>query len=71
MAKKKVVIQYFAMHDDGLKNGSFIRHSASGLAQYMNGDFMGFVDKVPSGFEPVDVKHAEKLLPKCCKPMKG
>ena len=53
--------------DFGLRNGSFVRESKYGLAQYMNGDFMGIIPAVPKGFTEVDTVHAEKLIPGCCK----
>ena len=52
--------------DFGLENGSFLRLSKYGLAQFMNGDFMGFIDEVPEGFTEVSTEHAEKLIPKVC-----
>jgi hypothetical protein len=54
--------------DFGLRNGSFVRESKYGLAQYMNGDFMGIIATVPVGFTEVDTAHAEKLIPRCCNP---
>jgi hypothetical protein len=59
--------KYYAMHDAGLQNGSFIRESSHGLAQYMNGDFMGFIEKIPTTFQEVETEHAESLIPKCCR----
>jgi len=53
--------------DGCLRNGSFVRRSANGLVHYMNGDFMGFVDKVPKGMVEVDGMKAKKLIPFCCK----
>jgi hypothetical protein len=60
-------ITYYAMHDIGLKNGSFIRESKHGLAYYMNGDFMGFVEKIPPLFKKVETAHAKNLIPKICR----
>lgn len=54
------------MHDDGLRNGSFLRRGKYGLAQFMNGDFMGFIPAVLPGFSEVDKKHAENLIPRVC-----
>jgi hypothetical protein len=61
--------RYFANPggDFGLRNGSFIRESRHGFAQYMNGDYMGHVDRVPDNFTPVETEHAERLIPKCCR----
>jgi hypothetical protein len=64
MAKKR---KYYAMHDDGLRNGSFIRESDKSRARYMNGDFMGFIKDIPATFKEVETKHAESLIPKCCR----
>jgi hypothetical protein len=50
-----------------LRNGSFVRKSKNGLAQYMNGDFMGFIEAVPAGMTGVDDVAAFKLIPQCCK----
>jgi len=52
--------------DGALENGSFVRLGKHGLAQYMNGDFMGFVDAVPEGMARVDTTHAERIIPKVC-----
>ena len=63
-------VRYFAMHDVGLQNGSFYRDRGSefgGYAHYMNGDFMGWVDKVPKQFVLQDRKHALRLLPRNCR----
>lgn len=54
--------------DACLQNGSFVRQYANGrLVQYMNGDFMGDIDKVPATMTEVDAAKAAKLLPKCCR----
>jgi hypothetical protein len=61
--------QYFALESDiegCLKNGSFVRKSKYGLAQYMNGDFMGFLSEVPKRMIEVPVKKAEHLIPVSC-----
>ena len=44
-ADKKVDYYTWEHNIDGcLRNGSFVRRSKYGLGQFMNGDFMGFVD---------------------------
>ena len=46
--KKKTV--YFAIHKGAFENGSFYRPLKNGrFAHYMNGDYMGDVDSIPSG----------------------
>ena len=67
-ADKKAYYYTWEHNIDGcLRNGSFVRRSKHGLAQFMNGDFMGFIDEVPKGMCAVDVVHAFKLIPKCCR----
>lgn len=52
--------------DMALENGSFVRKSKNGLGQFMNGDFMGFIDEVPKGMARVPTDKAVRLIPKCC-----
>jgi hypothetical protein len=54
--------------DGQLENGSFYRDAKPPLkhgryVQYMNGDFIDFVDELPADRIKVDRKHALKLLP--------
>ena len=64
---KKITRRYWALHDCGLRNGSFVR-SRDGItmAQWMNGDFMGTIEALPNGFKEVPSDHAEKLIPAVC-----
>lgn len=66
--------RYYALHDVGLRNGSFIRTSALGgsIAQFMNGDYMGLLDELPTTYAnqplveyPREV--AERMIPRCCR----
>ena len=50
-----------------LRNGSFVRKSKYGLGQFMNGDFMGFIEAVPEGMAEIPMEKAEKLIPGVCK----
>ena len=50
-----------------LENGSFVRRSKYGLGQFMNGDFMGFIEDVPEGMVEVDRNLARCLIPECCR----
>ena len=50
-----------------LENGSFVRRSKYGLGQFMNGDFMGFIEAVPEGMVEVDRDLARCLIPECCR----
>ena len=51
-----------------LQNGSFCRVYPTGrIVQYMNGDCMGEIPKIPKTMTEVDTKLALDLLPKCCK----
>lgn len=57
--------------DGCLRNGSFVRTavkecSEGKYVQYMNGDFMGYIQEVPEGMVEVDHDKAIKLLPKVC-----
>ena len=54
-----------AQHEGCLENGSFVRRSKYGLGQFMNGDFMGFIEDVPEGM--VDRDLARRLIPECCR----
>ncbi len=72
-AKKKPKVRYWTYkgnEDAALRNGSFVRSSREGqFALYMNGDFMGSSETMPT-CEPtyieVDAETAKKLLPRCC-----
>ena len=65
--------RYFAIHEAGLRNGSFFRVRKPGhCAQFINGDFMGNIEHLPETYSglpltefPRDV--AEKLIPRCCR----
>lgn len=70
-------MQYWAYRGnerDALRNGSFIRtaqpltkNDKAKFAQYMNGDFVGFLEAVDlEQFAPVDLKMAQSLIPKVC-----
>lgn len=50
-----------------LRNGSFVRNSKYGLAQYMNGDFMGFIENVPEGMSNINPEEAKNFIPECCR----
>lgn len=68
----KPSVRYWANQggDIGLRNGSFIRtkvyNGKTVMVQWMNGDCMGQITKIPQGFTEVDTAHAESLIPKCC-----
>ena len=50
-----------------LGNGSYVRKDSDGvIVQYMNGDYMGEITKVPAGMVEVSTKEAKDMLPKCC-----
>lgn len=49
-----------------LRNGSFVRRSRYGLAWFMNGDFCGFLEEVPEGYEEVELEYARALVPRVC-----
>ncbi len=50
-----------------LQNGSFVRKDKDGtLSQYVNGDYMGTINKVPNGMTEVATDFAVRLIPKCC-----
>lgn len=54
--------------EDALRNGSFCRVYADGrIAQYMNGDYLGDINKIPASMKEVPEDLALELLPKCCK----
>jgi hypothetical protein len=63
--------QYYARHDFGLQNGSFFRDvdpsGEGGFAEYINGDFMGCVGRVPEEFKLQDREHARRLVPAICR----
>lgn len=44
-----------------------MRRSKYGLGQFMNGDFMGFIEDVPEGMAEVDRDLARRLIPECCR----
>lgn len=51
-----------------LANGSYVREDKDGkFVQYMNGDCMGIIKKIPKGMVKVEASYARGLLPKCCK----
>jgi hypothetical protein len=74
--EKKLADTYFTHGhniEGCLRNGSFVvlrSQTAAGrqgkYAQYMNGDFMGHVEAVPTGMVEVAGGLALRLLPKCC-----
>lgn len=64
--KTKTTVRYFTRNMDCLENGSFLRQSKYGISRFINGDFMGFVDKVFDDLMEVDKKTAESKIPKCC-----
>jgi hypothetical protein len=64
---------YLALHEAGLRNGSFFRFNAKTKqwAHYINGDFMGFVIPKPTTYAGLPLKEfpeaqAVKLIPKIC-----
>ncbi len=65
--------RYFALHEAGLRNGSFFRVRRPGhCAQFINGDFMGNIEQLPETYanQPLvefSLDVAEKLIPKCCR----
>jgi hypothetical protein len=65
--KHKTPPQYYARNTDALRNGSFLRRTAGGLALFMLGDYLGDVDTVPEGLTEFDQKTANGFLPACCK----
>ena len=68
--KAKKFPQYYARAphpEEALRNGSFLRRTAGGLAMYMNGDYLGDVDSVPEGLDEIPRDYAEAFLPSCCK----
>lgn len=67
--------KYYALHEAGLRNGSFYRVTRRGdeeiVGQFINGDFMGRQDSLPKTYaghplKEFDQKRAEKLIPRCC-----
>lgn len=56
-----------ARDEDGLRNGSFYRQSigkkSSTFSHYVNGDFMGWVQKIPAGLKTWSLREAKKLIP--------
>ena len=74
MARKKVKMKMFYFThkhniEGCLRNGSFVRvHCGNGsMVQWMNGDCMGQIDKIPKTMVMVDEKRALDLIPNCCK----
>jgi hypothetical protein len=70
MAKRTQVGAYYtwAHNIDGcLRNGSFVRGEGPRFTQYMNGDYMGTIEKIPDGMSPVSAAHARNLIPACCR----
>jgi hypothetical protein len=71
--KNTQAVRYYALHEAGLRNGSFFRvRGPKTCAQYINGDFMGNVGTLPDSYagQPLkefDRKEAESLIPKCCR----
>jgi len=65
--------RYFALHEQGLRNGSFFRLRGPGYcAKYTNGDFMGNIGRLPETYAGRPLLEfapslAEKLIPKCCR----
>jgi len=65
--------RYFALHEAGLRNGSFFVMRRQGhCAQYINGDFMGNIGELPKLYAKQPLKEfpreeARKLLPDCCR----
>lgn len=64
---------YLALHEAGLRNGSFYRFKSDklGWAHYINGDFIGFVIPKPTHYCGFPLKEftadaAVKLIPKVC-----
>jgi hypothetical protein len=45
--------------NDCLRNGSYVRQDGRHFTQFMNGDCMGEVDKVPASMTEVEAKKAE------------
>ena len=71
--------RYFALHEAGLRNGSFFRVSRYGCHQFINGDHIGedhcgagpLVDGIPTTYGKQSLVEfeqevAEKLIPKVC-----
>jgi hypothetical protein len=71
--KANYSVRYFALHEEGLCNGSFFRVRKPGhCAQYINGDFMGDTGQLPEVYAGQPLvefprEQAEKLIPKCCR----
>lgn len=68
MTKKQI---YLALHEAGLRNGSFHRSSGTKWAQYINGDFMGFLEERPKTYGGLPLvefsaETAIRLIPRCC-----
>lgn len=64
--------RYFAIHEAGLRNGSFYRVSRHGVAQWINGDCMGKIEEVPAlyykqSLVEFDRETAERLIPSVCR----
>jgi hypothetical protein len=53
--------------EGALRNGSFVRVWPDGRAcQFMNGDYMGKVEKIPQRMAEVKYDVALSLIPACC-----
>jgi len=69
---QKQTPRYFALHEAGLRNGSFFRVRRPGhCAQFINGDFMGDIKRLPETYAGRPLvefprEQARKLIPKCC-----
>lgn len=70
--RQKPTRRYWALHVDGLENGSFFRMSVHGIGQFINGDFMGMLPEVPKTYANQELiefprEIAEAHIPACCK----
>jgi hypothetical protein len=50
-----------------LRNGSFCREYGKAIIQYINGDCMGEIKKLPKKMVEVPEEVAKEFIPKCCK----
>jgi len=65
--KRQTPPKYYARNTEALRNGSFLRQTAGGVAIFMLGDYLGDVATIPEGLTEYDKKTAEAFLPTCCK----
>lgn len=65
--KRKTPTKYYARNTEALRNGSFLRQTARGVAIFMLGDYVGDVAAIPEGLTEFDKKTAETFLPACFK----